>query len=117
MGIADGSPPSSKGGSALSSREWMTEVMFEKFKVRSLAIFNSAVLALFSTGRTRGLVVESGEGVTHAVPIFEGYAIPHAIFKTEIAGQDITAKLQEKMATDINTGPFAGNYRVTQSMK
>jgi len=119
--IADSSPPNARGSrggsSALSSREWTTEVMFEKFKVRSLAIFNSAVLALFSTGRTRGLVVESGEGVTQAVPVFEGYAIPHAIFKTETAGQDITAKLQEMMASDPHCGPFAGTYRTMQHMK
>lgn len=120
--IADSSPPNARGsrgggGSTLSSREWTTEVMFEKFKVRSLAIMNSAVLALFSTGRTRGLVVESGEGVTQAVPVFEGYAIPHAIFKTEIAGQDITAKMQEMMANHPLAGQFSTNYRTMQSMK
>jgi len=79
----------------MSKREWMTELFFEKFKVRSLGIFNSAVLSLYSTGLTRGLVVECGEGATLAVPVFEGYAIPHAIFKMEVAGQDITRKLDE----------------------
>jgi len=88
--IAD---PLPLGQSAYAARSWMTEVMFEKFKVKSLAIFNTAVLSLFSTGRTRGLVVESGEGITQAVPVFEGYAIPHAIFKMEVAGHDITSQV------------------------
>jgi len=110
--IADSSPLNQ---SALTSREWVADVMFEKFKVRSLAIFNTAVLSLFSTGRTRGLVVESGEGLTHAVPVFEGYAIPHAIFKMETAGQDITAKLQEMMA--VQGCAYSQHPRVMQSMK
>jgi actin-related protein len=77
------------------NREWMAEVFFETFKVRALGIFNSAVLSLFSTGLTRGLVLESGEGLTRAVPVFEGYAINHAIFKMETAGQDITERVLE----------------------
>jgi len=85
------------GQASYPSRQWIAEIMFEKLKVKSLAIFNTAVLSLFSTGQTRGLVIESGEGITQAVPVFEGYAIPHAIFKMQVAGQDITAKVQERM--------------------
>jgi actin len=67
--------------------------MFEKFKVESLAIVNTAVLSLFSTGKTSGIVAECGEGVSYTVPVFEGYALPHAIHKLDIAGQDITNEL------------------------
>jgi len=81
----------------ISNREWMVEYLFEKCRVPSVAIFNTAVMSLFSTGRTRGLVVESGEGVTHAVPVFEGFAIPHAIFSMDIAGQDITQELTKRV--------------------
>lgn len=117
--IAD---PLPLGQSTYPSRQWMTEVMFEKLKVKSLAIFNTAVLSLFSTGRTRGLVVESGEGLTQAVPVFEGYAIPHAIFKMEVAGQDITSRVQQMMEAgsgeDSQAGRlYAADARVMQELK
>jgi len=111
--IAD---PLPLGQNTYQSRQWTTEIMFEKLKVKSLAIFNTAVLSLFSTGRTRGLVVESGEGLTSAVPVFEGYAIPHAIFKMEVAGQDITAQVQRLMENQDGAN-YAGDARVMQQLK
>ena len=72
-------------------------IMFEKFKVKSLALQNTAVLSLFSTGTTTGLVAECGEGVTYTVPVFEGYALPHAMHNINVAGGDITQKLIEEL--------------------
>merc|ERR1740138_205357 len=113
--IADAMP---LGQGSYASRQWVTEIMFEKLKVKSLAIFNTAVLSLFSTGRTRGLVVESGEGLTQAVPVFEGYAIPHAIFKMDVAGKDITEKVSKMMLQGGQYGhDHLGNLRVTQALK
>jgi len=57
----------------------IAELMFETFKVNSFALMNTAVLSLFSTGKTCGLVAECGEGTTYTVPVFEGYALPHAM--------------------------------------
>lgn len=71
----------------------ITQIMFEQFRVESLALMNTSVLSLFSTGKTTGMVVECGEGVSYTVPVFEGYAMPHAIHKLDIAGQDITNEL------------------------
>eukprot|EP00826_Nyctotherus_ovalis_P001463 TRINITY_DN10230_c0_g1_i2.p4 TRINITY_DN10230_c0_g1~~TRINITY_DN10230_c0_g1_i2.p4 ORF type:complete len:120 (-),score=19.15 TRINITY_DN10230_c0_g1_i2:512-871(-) len=51
---------------------------------------NGACLSLFSTGKTKGLVVEIGEGAAHTVPIFEGFALQHAALTTDMAGRDIT---------------------------
>jgi len=68
----------------------MAEIMFEHFKVKSLAVMNTAALSMYSTGRVSGLIVECGEGISYTVPVFEGYALPHAQIKMEVAGHDIT---------------------------
>ena len=75
----------------------MAEYMFEQLKVKSLAIMNTAALSMYSTGKVSGLIAESGEGISYTVPIFEGYALPHAMIKLEIAGHDITQSLIKQL--------------------
>ncbi|MFX1255342.1 MAG: actin, cytoplasmic 2 [Promethearchaeota archaeon] len=75
------------------NREKMGEILFETFNVPGLYISNQAVLALYASGRTTGLVLDIGADVTSIVPIYEGFPITHAIDRIDLAGRDVTRYL------------------------
>uniref|UniRef100_A0A5F4W470 Actin related protein 1B n=2 Tax=Euarchontoglires TaxID=314146 RepID=A0A5F4W470_CALJA len=99
------------------NREKAAEVFFETFNVPALFISMQAVLSLYATGRTTGVVLDSGDGVTHAVPIYEGFAMPHSIMRVDIAGRDVSRFLRlllRKEGVDFHT---SAEFEVVRTIK
>lgn len=76
------------------NRDIAAQIMFETFNIPALYMSIQAVLSLYASGRTTGVVLDSGDGVSHAVPVYEGFAVPNSIRRIDVAGRDVTEQLQ-----------------------
>ncbi|VDK64696.1 unnamed protein product [Cylicostephanus goldi] len=72
------------------NREKMTQIMFETFNTPAMYVSTQAVLAHYAFGRTSSVVLEIGDGLTNIVPIYQGYFLPHAAKRIDMAGRDLT---------------------------
>ena len=73
-----------------ANREKMMTIMFEVFKVPAVYIATSSILAAYASGRNTAMVIDSGEGVSHVIPITDGFALPHGVARLDLAGRDVT---------------------------
>lgn len=77
-----------------TNRDKTAEIFFETFRAPAMFFTPPSVLSLYASGRTTGVVLDVGEGVTHAVPVYEGFALPHSVTRSDVAGRDVTRQLQ-----------------------
>ncbi|XP_058382004.1 LOW QUALITY PROTEIN: actin-like protein 9 [Diceros bicornis minor] len=83
--------------SPTTNREKLVEVAFESLRSPAMYVASQSVLSVYAHGRVSGLVVDTGHGVTSTVPVFQGYKLPHATERLDLAGTHLTAFLAEML--------------------
>jgi len=106
------------------NREYTAEIMFETFNVPGLYIAVQAVLALAASWTSKkavrtltGTVIDSGDGVTHVIPVAEGYVIGSSIKHIPLAGRDITAFVQTILRERGENIPPAESLEIAKRIK
>jgi len=99
------------------NREKAAEVFFEAFGTPALFFSMQAVLGLYASGRTTGVVIDSGDGVTHAVPVYEGFAMKHSIQRVDVAGRDITRYLKLLLRREGLNFKTSAEFEIVRTIK
>ena len=98
-------------------REKMVQIMFETFQVAATYVALSPLLSLYGAARSTGLVVDSGDGVTCVMPVYEGVPIPHAIFRTDLSGRDLTTYMLKLLGETGYTFTTAHEREIARDIK
>ncbi|CAD7924610.1 unnamed protein product [Amoebophrya sp. A25] len=101
----------------VKNREKAAEVLFESFNVPALFVSVQAVLSLYASGRTTGVVLDSGDGVSHVVPVYEGFALGHAIQRMDVAGRDVTENLMLQLRRHGHVFHTSAEREIVREMK
>ena len=99
------------------NREKIVEIMFEKFNVPAMYIVNQSMLPLFASGKVTGVVLDSGDGVTHAVPIYELSILSNATIRLDLAGCDITEYLAKILSERGHRFSTTAEREIVRDMK
>ncbi|CAL5430901.1 unnamed protein product [Camellia sinensis] len=100
-----------------ANREKMTQTMFETFHVPAMYVAIDAVLSLNCSGRWTGTILDSGDGVSHVVPIYEGKVLPHAVLRLDLAGRDLTYILMKILTKHGYSFTTATEWEIAKDMK
>ena len=100
-----------------ANRAKMAQVMFETFNVPALKVALTGILSLYASGRGCGIVVDSGDGVTSTIPIYEGYTFKHAIRRIDFGGRDLTHYLVKLLSNSGHHFATTAEREVVREMK
>lgn len=96
-----------------AKRKAMAEIMFESFRSPAMGVAIQPLLSLFATGRTTGIVLESGYGVSYTVPIYNGDVFHQAIMRMNLAGRDLT----DYLTKTLNERGYAVERKIVTEIK
>ena len=114
------------------NRETMVEVALEKLVAKAVSLqvqgkiqaFQQTVklvylgvLSLYSYGQVTGTIVEIGDGVTHTIPIFDGFCMPHAVNRVDNAGRDLTTYLQKLLMEEGVNLSSSAEFQIVRDLK
>ena len=97
--------------------EIIAQILFEKFKIFNLHFEPQCIMSLYSTSKSSGLIINSGEMYTEIVPIYEGYIISNCINKFPIGGYHLTQRFIEKYKNDFEMFNVSNKYYMAQKIK
>lgn len=103
--------------STTKERVTIAEILYEKFRIYSLHFEPQSVMSLYSTAKTSGVVLESGEIITEVVPIFEGYVIPQGVCTSNIAGKFMTERYINTYKSDLERNKVSFQYDMARNIK
>merc|ERR1712196_378906 len=89
MGIMLTEPPMNP----LANRKKLVTAMFELYGFGHCNVSIQAMLTLYAQGLLTGCVVDTGDGVTHVVPVFDGFVPQNLIRRLDVAGRHVTRYL------------------------
>merc|ERR1719320_1543616 len=99
------------------NRNQMIKVFFENFNVPAVYVADQAILALYASGKTNGVVLDCGHGVTHCVPVFEGFSNPLAITRMDVAGENVTEQLRRILMKEGVNFHTTSEQQIVQEIK
>ncbi|KAI0990288.1 hypothetical protein GJ496_004354 [Pomphorhynchus laevis] len=99
------------------NREKAAEILFETFNSPALHFSLPSVLCLYSSGRTTGLVLDCGDGVCQAVPVYQGFAVNHSVMRGYMAGRDITKLLHLLLQKDGYLFKTSAEFEIVRAIK
>jgi len=100
-----------------TNREQMLQIFFERFQVPQFYVSIQAVLALYASGRTTGIVFDAGDGVTHMVPVVQGFSLKHAIQRINLAGRDLTQQMMDILQEANVKMSGTAEFRIVEAIK
>ncbi|KAI3661350.1 hypothetical protein MP638_007145 [Amoeboaphelidium occidentale] len=98
-------------------RDMLAQIFFETFNVPALFVSIQAVLSLYSSGRTTGVVLDCGDGVCHVVPVYEGFSVMQAVERIDLGGRDITERLRQLLRRSGHGFYTSSEFEVVRSIK